>query len=416
MKLNSISADIFDRVKTAESSVEFRKNSGKIVELSRNSIISTGRMIVADYFGEKFSELCKEKYDSKCNSRGLRFSDVQRKHKEAKFLFCAAIADREVGREPVATYEEAIKNANSYAKNETFWKAFNAIDEDVLTPLIPAIFEDIGSGGLMEIVRVAPGDTYEIKVESNDVFLFEDSSWGSGRSTTKNYLYPATVTLNPKFYSCNATIKWRQMIVDGDSGKYYNAIVGGMYSKMYALFVRNLEAAAANTKYVPAGLKAASYTTGNFLRISTLVAAANGLSGREDLVAFGAPEAVSEILPVDGLGGAITGLQFGLGEEWLKNGFIPKAGKVDVVEVNPVIVPGTQNSTLKTIGLGDTIYIAAKAAKGYAPIWAALGEGSPITITATPSQTADFTIDINCGAYFDVKPVVASKIGTIKTA
>ena len=37
-------------------------------------------------------------------------------------------------------------------------------------------------------------------------------------------------------------------------------------------------------------------------------------------------------------------------------------------------------------------------------------------LTATPSETADFTIDINAGAMMDFKTVFASKVGVITNA
>ena len=119
------------------------------------------------------------------------------------------------------------------------------------------------------------------------------------------------------------------------------------------------------------------------------------------------------MLPTDGTGAAVVGLQYGLGEEWFRRGYLPNASGVQLLEVDPVIVPGTQNSTLDTIGLGDSIYITAKAGFGYAPIYAGYYEGTPLTVTMTPSETADFTVDINTQAMFDVKAVFGSKIGVI---
>ena len=114
----------------------------------------------------------------------------------------------------------------------------------------------------------------------------------------------------------------------------------------------------------------------------------------------------------------MTGLQYGLGEAWFYNGYLPKAAGVDLFPVTPAIVPGTQNSTLDTIDTGDNIYILAKGL--YRPLVGARYEGTPITLTATPSGgngyaqgTADFTIDINVTATLDIQPVFASKVGVI---
>ena len=120
------------------------------------------------------------------------------------------------------------------------------------------------------------------------------------------------------------------------------------------------------------------------------------------------------MLPTACTTGAIASLQSGLGEGWFRGGYLPNASGVQLLEITPVIVPGTQNSTVDTIDFGDNIYIAAKG--GYAPIFGVFAEGSPFTISMSPSETADRTINVNMTAMFDMKPVFASKLGVIETA
>lgn len=407
LKLNSIPEGVFNSVSTRDVCIDI---NGK--KLSRNDIVTTGRLLLCEHTGKNLNKRpdVNGSFVSRLDAEHVDYATAEKKHREAKFLFCAALASKAAGRPAPETFEEAIKR--NFFGNKAFMEAFNAIDVDVIDPVLPAMFEDIGAGGLMDIYTPALGETMALNVKSNEVFRFQDSAWGSSRSTEKNYLYGKTVTLNPHPYSCNATIKWYQDVVQGDAGRYYAAIFAGMWNKVYALFVETLLAGAADTKYVPSGLVAQSYTTGNMVNISTLVAAANNVN-RSDLVIFGTPQVLNAVLPVD-TNGAILGLQYGLGEQWFTQGFIPRVNQMQVLEVNPVIVPGTQNSTLDTISLGDDLYIAAKGGYGYAPIALAIADGSPITLEASPSETADFTIDINVTAIMDVKPVFASKIGVIK--
>ena len=77
------------------------------------------------------------------------------------------------------------------------------------------------------------------------------------------------------------------------------------------------------------------------------------------------------------------------------------------------MVPGTQNSTVDTIGLGSSIIVTAKGGYGYAPIFAGYYDGSPMVLELTPDKTGDLTIDLTATAMFDIKPVVASKIGVM---
>nr|DAF90899.1 MAG TPA: hypothetical protein [Siphoviridae sp. ctnMR5] len=408
LKLNSLDGNIFTVDKINDVTV--KTNSGVY---SRNDIIAKNRLATCEYVGTNINKCNpKEKYNSRLAGSGVDYATLSRVAQERKILFCAAQAYKAMGINEVPTDFKAVKHDTSLSKNPIFLATLAAIDREVLQPLFFSVIDDVAMGGLMHWESAELGATKEITVGSNDTFIFEDSAWGSGRSTSKNYLYAKTITLTPKMYSCNATIKWYQDIVNGDAGRYYAAIIRGMWNKIYAQFLGYLKGAVSNTALIPAGLVKTTYNSENWNSLTTLVAAANGLR-RENLVAFGGISALSKVLPTDGAAGAITGLQYGLGEEWFKQGYLPNASGVQLLEVLPAIVPGTQNSSLETIDLGKNIFISGKAGDSYAPMYGVYAEGSPITLELTPRETANFEIDINVGAMFDVKPVFASKIGVI---
>lgn len=429
LKLNSISKDILFANDLANETNEqkVRVNSGdKPIETTRREIVASGRLVACEYLGNLInSESTKgEKYVSRMASLGLGdvdYASYAKAHKEKKILFCAALADKAAGRSTtIKSYDDFKKNHIVYANDATFWKANAAIDQDILTPIFFDVASSVGRG-LMDWEPVPLGVTKVINVPSNDVFFFEDSSFGSVRSTTKNYLYATSVSLTPKVTACNVTIKWYQDLVNGDAGRYYASIMRGMYSKIYSRLIGLLSAAVSDTKYIPAGLTADTYTTSNWLNITDLVAAANGVRVA-DLVAIGTRSALSNVLPIDGTGALVAGLAYGLGEQWFTNGFLAKAGQVDLLPVSKSIVPGTQNSTLDTIDTGDNIFILAKGGYGYRPMMGVYAEGSPLILSANPlgatgsaQGTADMTIDINVSAYFDIAPIFASKIGVIES-
>lgn len=420
LKLNSIPASVFEACDVDNSKAPVLKaNSAGNTEtthLYRSQIISTGRLVVCEYFGNMVNNNPNslEKYNSRLKDSNIDYASLSKGFWDKRFLFCANMAYKSIGAEP-KTLEYA-KNDYSLAHNHVFLRTMEGIDKDILTPIFFSVIDAVGMG-LMQWDEAAMGRTTEITVPSNDVFLFEDSSWGSGRSTSKNYLYAKTITLTPKMYSTNATIKWYQDIVNGDAGRYYRAIIGGMYSKIYAKLIGAMDTAIAGGKYIPSGLTSETYSTQNWITITDKVAAVNGVRV-DQLMAIGTRSALSNLLPVDGTGGAMTGLQYGIGEEWFKNGYLPKASGIDLFPVTPAIVPGTQNSTIQTIDTGDNIYIMAKSGYGYAPMRGVYAEGSPIILQSTPGGnvgTADFTIDINVGALFDIVPLFASKVGVIKS-
>lgn len=418
LKLNSIAKSVFDAVDVSDSTLKINCGN-KTKEISRKDIVATGRVVAVEYVGNYLNKAHNNELYTSRLVGSTDYATLQKAHLEKKLLFCAKKVCEKTGEDAPQTFEEFKKNHARYGQDADFLKVMAAIDKEVLEPIFFDVMDSVGMD-LMRMEAIPFGGTKELTIGSNDVFVFEDSSWGSGRSTTKNYLYAKTVTINPKMYSCNATIKWYQDIVAGDAGRYYAAIMLGMYNKIYAKLIRAMNVALADGNYIPEGLTAETYSTQNWITITDKLAAVNGVR-IDDLMAIGTRSALSNLLPVDGNGGAIVGLQYGLGEAWFENGFLPKAAGIDLFPVAPVVVPGTQNSTIDTIDTGDNIFVLAKGGRGYAPLVGGYYEGTPITLTATPGGTgnaygtADFTIDINVGATMDIVPVFASKVAVVKS-
>lgn len=406
LKLNSLSRDAFAVNKESDETV------GKI---SRNNIVATGRVCAAEYIGRNVStirNLSKEDgYASRIEAAGLDYAKMARSHMEKKLIFCAAQAYKAVGR-PAPENVGQVKADLSLYKDPIFLRTMSAIDSEVVAPLLYSVISDL-AGPMMNFTTVPMGRTKEITILSNDIFLFQDSSWGASRSVPKNYLYNDTVTLNPRPYSANATIKWYQLIAadEGmDAGWYYAAIIQGLWSKIMALFTKALTEGAADTKYVPEYLSFDSYSSANWANATVAAATANGVN-RSQLMAWGAYQALQAVLPNGTASDAA--LTYGLGTEWMRNGFLGVVGGTPLYEVSQAFVPGTINTTGKTIFPTDMIFIGARVGRSLAPIYGAIADGSPITIEMDPSQTADFTLDINVTAVMDIQPVFAGKIAVI---
>lgn len=407
LKLNSIGRTAFDAAGVGED-VTITALDG--TEVSRRELISACRLCACEYAGINLNNRpdTKDSYKSRLDGK-VSYSEFSKATNDKMILFCAAMANKADGR-PAPESIEAVKRDANYAKNAQFFRTLAAITSDTLFPVYPAILSDVAMGGLMQWESIPMGGTKEIDIKSNDYFVFEDGGLGTARSSTKNHLYAKSITLNPKPYHCQAEIKWYQDIVNGDAGRYFAAIMKGMWSKIYSKFIENLIGATSNTALVPSGLTVSTYTTANWNALTTKVAAVNGVS-RADLIAYGEIGPLSKVVPTDGTGAAILGMQYGLGEKWFGQGFLPNAAGVSLLEIMPSVVPGTQNSSIQTIGTGTNIIVAAKA--GYAPIFGGYYEGSPMTLTLTPEETGDLTINLIVTAMFDIKAVVASKIGVM---
>lgn len=403
LKLNSIPRNVY-AVNSNDT-----ETAGSI---KRNSIIASGKMVATEYMGKTLSSRpLSPKFNSLFDGTNLNYATLNRSHWESKLMFCAARSYAVIGKAAPTSFNE-VKNDLSLWNDNVFLRTMAEIDREIISPLFFNVIDDI-SMGMLQMDAVGIGKTKEITIKSNDAFFFEDGSWGSGRSATRNYLYNDTVTITPRPTACNVVINWYQMIAnDFDAGWYYGAAVQGMWSKIYAKFIAALTNAASNTKYVPSALQFASYNNDNWVNCTSDVAAANGLS-INDLFSFGDRLALSKVVPTDGSGNAMTALQYGIGPEWFRNGLVSMAGGIPLLAAERAIVPGTQNTTITNIFPENKIFIAAKAGRGYKPMYGAYLEGSPIVMTLSPESTANFEININMSAIFDIVPVFASKVGVI---
>lgn len=407
LKLNSMDNSIF--------AVDMGKPDETVgmgsAQLSRNKIIASGRTCAREYMGRALSR-GTDAFHSKFGAGKTSYKELSRKHSEQKYLFCAAQAYRQIGAEPPQNIDQ-VRNDPTLYKNPTFLATLARIDTEVVTPMLYTVFEDLGAG-FINMDSIPMGTTKQVDIHSNDIFLWEDGSWGSGHSTTKNYLYADTVTMNPRMFNANGTMKWFQMMaIDGgmDAGAYYAALIRGMWSKIMAMSTTALTDSAAQAQYVPAYLRFTSYSSSNWAAATQAVAVANGVS-RDRLMAFGEYQALQAVLP-SGTASDVA-LTYGLGEEWMKNGFISMVGRVPLYEVMPALLPGTVNTTGQMIGLGGQIFITARVGDGLAPIYATFVDGWPVTLEYSPDLTADFTINVLMSTLLDVKGIWAGRCAILE--
>ena len=404
-RLNSISSNLFAYKTNSAHVVKLNGADGKERTLNRDEIISGCRLATLEYFG-KLSEADKEnvvKFNSKL---GEKYNSFQKGIWEDTVLYCAALATNAVGLKPYTSMEE-VKNDRALYKNETFWKALAYISQEVITPLFPEVIPSATERLVDWGTKARLGETRIVEIESNDFFVFDDDSWGSVSSKPYQYLYKAQIAITPKPYTAKTKIKWYQDIVGGEAGRYFAAFMRGAYSKMYAIMISKFKNALSTTQYMPEGFQFDSYSPDNWNKAIMMLEAVNGVN-RNQIMALGNLSALSQVLPTTGTPAVAAGIQGMIGEEWVRNGFLANVAGVDLIESSLGVVPGTQNYNPKFIGLEDEIYLMAKV--GRAPMVGAMADGSPITITFTPEETADMTINISETIVFDIAPAFSSKI------
>lgn len=407
-RLNNVSSNLFAYKTNSANVIKINGANGNVRTLNRDEIISGCRLATLEYFG-KLSEADKEnvvKFNSKL---GDKYNSFQKGIWEDTVLYCAALATNALGLKPYTSMEE-VKNDRALYKNETFWKALAYISQEVITPLFPEVIPSATERLVDWGAKARLGETRIVEIESNDFFVFDDDSWGSVSSKPYQYLYKAQIAITPKPYTAKCKIKWYQDIVGGEAGRYFAAFMRGAYSKMYAIMISKFKNALSTAKYMPESFQFDSYSPDNWNKAIMMLEAVNGVS-RNQIMALGNLSALSQVLPTTGTPAVAAGIQGMIGEEWVRNGFLANVAGVDLIESSLGVVPGTQNYNPKFIGLEDEIYLMAKV--GRAPMVGAMADGSPITITFTPEETADMTINISETIVFDIAPAFSSKIAKI---
>ena len=405
--LNKIPREVFSYKSNDNQKIKLcGVNGGKERTIDRDQLISAGRLATCEHFGKMAAN--DKTSTGKYNSRVPDYETFSREVWEQTVLFCAAQANKQIGKAPYPTMEE-VANDTSLYMNQTFFATLAAISSEVITPLIPTIADAVTSR-LISWSTGRLGESKVIDIESNDFFVFDDDSWGSVSSKPTQRLYKASVALTPKLYTARAKIFWYPDIIDGNAGSYYAAFARGAVNKMFAITVSKFKKALANTKYMPTGYQLA-YSAENWNKALMQSAALNGVS-RNQLTAIGTLEALSKVLPTSG-DGAVAGFGGDIGTEWARSGFLANVAGVDLVEVGLAVVPGTQNYEPKFIGLEDAIYVLAKV--GAAPM-AGVKTANPISVTLDPvKDTKDMSIDITESIAFDVKAVFSNKIYKLTT-
>lgn len=408
IRLNNLGSNVF-----SAPAAEFGGN------MERASIVNAARQLMAERAGMdgdslRLAEKKEKTFTSILNKHGLDYNTANKKVQSNLLLYCAKQTAKQTGEEAPATMEDFRRNQRNYMSDRAFLRVLAGIVREIVTPVLPATISG-AMDWLAETVYVPMGETYELDVQSNDVFLFQDDSWGASRSKPSNYLYSKSLTLNPTLRTAKATIKWYQLVGnDADLGRTFNAISAGMYSKIMGLWTNALVSASSNPALVPTNMTF-TYSDTNWINAAKRVGMTNNTSFR-NVFAFGDVMALSHVLPSTA-NGANTNLDAALstmlGVEWARYGYLGDYHGVRMFPIDNVVVPGTQNTTIQEVVPNNMIWMAAAPGAGYKPVYIAFEEGTPITIQLDPSETADNTIDVMVSFAVDVRPVVASKIAVI---
>jgi hypothetical protein len=362
--------------------------------------VEAGLSLTERYTSKRVNE---PNYKSKATARVLNFSAPNAdQYKEDNKTFMESLmkhcVDNSLGHyawNGIDTIKNSMVN-----QDVGFRSTFNAVISQIMTPVAPAVVSATYME-IAEIQQVGYGETGRFIVNPNDTFLVQDIAEGVQFGGLQR-LYKNEVVVNPQPKQIRYDMDWYQ-VASGifDFGEwaykvgisfagYINAVVIQAFTAVINdLFV-------ASSPYVAAGWSDLQYIT-----IGQTVKAANA---NKDILVFGTLIALGSVIPNQ------VGLQYGLGEEWSKVGYLDSYKGFKLMEIDQALVPGTVNTTANLIVPNDVLYFIA--VDGYRPIKVVF-EGANVTVETVPTETPDKTGGLAITMRMGTTVAVGSKFGAL---
>lgn len=342
------------------------------------------------------------------NDRG--YKQLNEQFQRESLLYAAKLACASTGKKAPESWEEFKRNGGEYYGNARFYAVLQGIWQEVIIPILPAVYSEALSD-FAETVEIELGQTYAVSIGSNDIPVFQDSSWGASRSVPRNRFYSRDYTLNPTPKSCWITAKWMQLVgTNMDFGVFFANMVAGMYAKTMGMWNEAMTTATEDTSLIPTNLNF-TFSNQNWVKGANKIAALNNTT-ISDVFATGGTVALSKVLPNTVTGSTNVNMDAAiatlLGADYTKAGYLGEFMAVRLMPMRDVIIPGTQNTTVETMLSENDIWMLA--GNGRKPLTIGYTSGTPISIEMDPTRTGDMEIGINLTISLDSVATFASKI------
>lgn len=253
-----------------------------------------------------------------------------------------------------------------------------------MTPIIASVYSE-AVDRFADVVEVGFGESYAISVGSNDIPVFQDSSWGASRSVPSNRFYSKDYTLNPQPKTAQIVAKWFQLVGNNqDFGVFFANIVAGMYAKTMGMWNAALTAAASDTTLIPANLNF-TFSNQNWLSAANKIAALNN-TVTSNLFATGSAVALGKVLPTQATGSTNVNMDAALamllGERYNSTGMLGEFLGVRLMPLRDAVSPVNLNTAPTTILSANDIWMMA--ANSRKPMTIAYNSATPITSRLIP--------------------------------
>lgn len=406
LSLNSVSPSVF----------QVNAESGSGLAKQRADVVAKGRMLFFEHAARGKNALnaargSTERVASLMNANA--YKQLNEQFQAEHLLFAAKVCCAQNGSMAPENFDEFRRQGRNFYNNKQFYAVLQGIYQEIVTPIIPAVYSE-AVDMFADTVEVGFGTTEVISIGSNDIPIFQDSSWGAIRSVPRNRFYSRDYTLNPQPKTAQINAKWHQLVGNNqDFGVFFANIVAGMYAKTMGMWNAALTAATADTNLIPTNLTYV-FNSQNWMLAANKLAALNN-TGIGGLFATGSMVALSKVLPTQATGSTNVNMDAALatllGDRYNRAGYLGEFMSVPLLPLRDAIIPGTQNTAPATILSANDIWMMSST--GRKPMTIAYTAETPITIEIDPLQSADFELAINMTIALDSVATFSSKIAHI---
>nr|DAK83910.1 MAG TPA: hypothetical protein [Caudoviricetes sp.] len=406
LSLNSISPSVF-RVNAAEPNG---------ISAQRAEIVSKGRVLAYEHARRGKAALCAARGQScdlpaMLDATGYRLLNEQ--FQQEHLLFAAGRACAQSGRNAPADFDAFKRQGMNYYSDKTFLATLQGIYQEIITPIIPAVYSE-AVDLFADVQEVTFGETAQISISSNEIPVFQDSSWGASWSVPSNFFYNRDYTLNPQPKTAQIKAKWHQLVGNNqDFGLFFANIVAGMYAKTMGMWNQVLTAAAKDTSLVPTDLNY-SFSSLNWATATNKVSTLNN-APVDSIFAVGNRVALSKVLPTQATGSTNVNMDAALatllGRQYNAAGYLGEFLSVPLIPLRDAIIPGTQNTNPTTVLSPNDIWMMSTS--GRKPMTIAYTAETPISIEIEPIRSSDWMLGLNLTIALDTVATFSSKLAHI---
>ena len=301
-----------------------------------------------------------------------------------------------------ALYEEkgleALKDPR-VMKNADVHQNFDAFISEIINPVLPIVSNSDFARLLAEVRQIGWGDTARFIVHSNELYKVNEIAEGVNRGVLEP-IHDNEFTLDTKVIEIAAQVDIYAVAAGVfDFGDF--AVRAARSFEQYT-FIKIVKAVTSGFGDFGAAYAATGFSVANWSGLAEKVSLANG---KCPVIALGTLEALNTVYPSQ------TGLQFGLGEEIAKKGFLDKYMGVRLLPIeNAFSTPWGVNTDAAMALTNDKIYFVPTVADRPVKI---VYEGNTTVVERDADHSTDKTYTVRIQMRQGVGFIAGSKYGTL---